>query len=162
MKSQSNPFLRTASFVAVLTFALSAGPVLAAPLYWDGADTGADAQGGAGTWDTTTTNWDTAATGGADSAWGTFGNTNIANFGGTGGTVTLGANLGATGAYPNQINVTAGNYIIDQAGFDLSFRGTAITVLSGATLEITGGTITLQNTGSLSVTGTNALKISSK
>ena len=162
MKPPSIYFCQPICFVATIALALSAVPAFAAPLYWDGADTGVDAQGGTGIWNTTLTNWDTAATGGTDSAWGTSGNTNVANFGGTGGTVTLGANLGATGAYPNSINVTAGNYVIDQAGFDLSFRGSAINVSSGATLEIKGGTITLQNTGSLSVTGTNALKISSK
>ena len=162
MKSQSNSFLRPATFVAALAFALTAIQSHAALLYWDGTDTTANADGGSGTWDTTTTNWDTATTGGTNSAWTTFGNTDVANFGGTGGTVTLGSEMGPSGAFPNSINVTAGNYVIDQAGFGLSFRGTAITVLSGATLEITGGTITLQNTGSLSVSGTNALKISSK
>ncbi len=113
MKIQSNPFFRPARFVAALTLALSAIPAHAASLFWDDDDTTANADGGSGTWNTTTTNWDTAATSGADSAWGTFGNTNIANFGGTGGTATLGANLGPTGAYPNAINVTAGNYVID-------------------------------------------------
>jgi fibronectin-binding autotransporter adhesin len=162
MKSQSNPFFRPARFVAALTLALSAGPVLAATLFWDGADTGADAQGGAGIWDTTTTNWDTAATGGTDSAWGIAFNTNVAYFGGTGGTVTLGSDMGPSGAYPNSIYVTAGNYVIDQAGFGLSYRGSAITVSSGATLEIKGGTITLLNNGSLTVNSSNALKISSK
>jgi fibronectin-binding autotransporter adhesin len=162
MKSQSNPFFRPASFAAALTLALSAVPVLAASLYWDGNDTTANADGGAGVWDTSTTNWDTVTTSGTDSAWTTLGNTDVANFGGGGGTVTLGANLGPTGAYPNAINVTAGNYVIDQAGFDLSFRGTAITVSAGATLEIKGGTIPLLSNGSLSVSSTNALKISSK
>ena len=160
MKPSPNPFLCPASCVAAL--ALSTVSALAVPLYWDGNDTTANADGGSGTWNTTTTNWDTATTGGTNSAWTTFGNTDVANFGGTGGTVTLGANLGPTGAYPNAINVTAGNYVIDQAGFELSFRGTAITVSAGATLEIKGGTIPLQNNGSLSVSGNNALKISSK
>ena len=162
MKFQSNPFFRPASFAAALTFALSAGPVLAAQLYWDGNDTTANADGGSGIWDLTTTNWDTLASGGSNIDWTNSANTDVANFGGTGGTVTLGANLGATGAYPNSINVTAGNYVIDQAGFDLSYRGSAISVSAGATLEVKGGTITLLSNGGLSVSGTNALKISSK
>lgn len=158
------PAILTRSIAALAAFSLTVTAIsaLAAPLFWDGTDTTANADGGSGIWDLTTTNWDTLASGGSNIDWTNFGNTDIANFGGTGGTVTLGANMGASGAYPNAINVTAGNYIIDQAGFDLSFRGSGITVSAGATLDITNGTITLQNNGTLSVTGSNALKIHSK
>ena len=50
----------------------------AASNFWDGADTGADAQGGAGTWDTNSPNWDTASTGGADTNWANANNSYIA------------------------------------------------------------------------------------
>ena len=39
-----------------------------ADYFWDGTDSTPDADGGAGVWDPTTTNWDTLATGGADTA----------------------------------------------------------------------------------------------
>ena len=162
MKPRSNPFLRPASFVAALAFAISAVPALAAPLYWDGNDTTANADGGSGIWDLTTTNWDTLASGGANIDWTNFGNTDIANFGGTGGTVTLATNLGATGAYPNAINVTAGNYIFDLNGFSLSSRGSNLTISNGATLAIQNGTYQLQTNYSFNVTGTNALTVSAK
>lgn len=168
MKHKSNPFFHPARFLAVLTLVFAAVPAHAVSHYWEGgtadlAGTGnAASAGGTGTWDTTIKNWDPAPSGTAYAAWPNSANSNVAFFGGSGGTVTLGANVGATGAYPNAINVTAGNYVIDQAGFDLSFRGTAITISSGATLDLTNGTITLQNTGAMTVTGTNGLKIHSK
>jgi autotransporter-associated beta strand protein len=160
MKPRPNPFFRPASFVAAL--ALSAVPALAAPLYWDGNDTTANADGGSGIWDLTTTNWDTLASGGSNIDWTNFGNTDIANFGGTGGTVTFATNLGATGAYPNSINVTAGNYIFDLNSFSLSSRGTNLTISSGATLAIQNGTYQLLTNYAFTVNGTNALAVSAK
>ncbi|MCU0796091.1 MAG: hypothetical protein MUF31_09170, partial [Akkermansiaceae bacterium] len=41
----------------------------AATLHWDGNDTSANADGGAGTWNATNTNWDDAATAGLATAW---------------------------------------------------------------------------------------------
>jgi autotransporter-associated beta strand protein len=162
MKPRSKPFLRIGSFVATLSLCFSAIPAHAAALYWDGTDTTANADGGSGIWDLTTTNWDTLASGGANIDWTNFGNTDIANFGGTGGTVTLATNLGATGAYPNAINVTAGNYIFDLNGFSLSSRGSNLTISNGATLAIQNGTYQLQTNYAFTVNGTNALAVSAK
>src|SRR5688500_12135879 len=69
-----------------------------AQLFWDGGtanggNPAANANGGTGTWNTTTTNWDTLATGGADAAW--VNGANDASFGGTAGTVTLGVPITA-------------------------------------------------------------------
>ena len=148
--------------LALVTFVIATSSAHAAVLYWDGTDTTANADGGSGIWDLTTTNWDTLASGGTDIAWPNAGNANIANFGGTGGTVTLGTSMGSAGPYPNAINVTAGNYIFDLNNLSLSSRGTNLTISSGATLVIQNGTYELQTNYNFSVTGTNALTVSAK
>ena len=145
----------------IMAIILAATPAWAASLFWDGTDTTANADGGAGIWNTTNTNWDNAATGGVNTAWGTGANGHTANFGGVGGTVTLGSDMGTSGAYPNSINVTAGNYVLDLNSLGLAWRGSGLTISSGATLTIQNGTVTILNTG-VSVTGTNALTISAK
>lgn len=149
-----------AFFTLALVFAGASAQ--AANLYWDGNDTTANADGGSGTWDITTTNWDTAETGGSSIAWPNAGNSNIAYFGGTGGTVTLGTNMGSAGPYPNAINVTAGNYVFDLNSLSLSSRGTNLTISSGAMLAIQNGTYQLQTNYAFNVTGTNALTVSAK
>jgi hypothetical protein len=154
-------FLPIACAAVLAAFASVVPGAVAATLYWDGNDTTANADGGNGTWNTSNTNWDSAATGGANTAWGTGGNVNIANFGGTGGTVTLGSDMGPSGAYPNSINVTAGNYVLDLNSLGLAWRGSGLTISSGATLVIQNGTITLLGNG-ITVTGTNALTITAK
>ena len=91
-------------------------------LYWDGATPTGVPGGGAGTWDTSTANWDTSLTG-DDVAWD---NTNTvqnpadtAVFGGTAGTVTLGT------------SITVGG---------LTFNTTGYTVTTGANTLTFGGT----------------------
>ena len=69
MKTRDNPFFRPARYLGALIFALSAGPVLAAPLFWDGTTSTADADGGIGTWNTALTNWDTLGAAGSNFAW---------------------------------------------------------------------------------------------
>lgn len=68
-------------------------PVSHAALYWDGTSTGPNADGGAGTWNSSNTNWDTAATGGTDWSWVEAAN---AVFGGSGGSVTVSGSVTAT------------------------------------------------------------------
>jgi autotransporter-associated beta strand protein len=81
----------------------------AATLYWDGNDLTPDADGGAGTWDTSSTNWDDAATGGAADAWpATTSGNDDAVFGGTAATVTI----DASGITANDITFTTGTYTI--------------------------------------------------
>jgi hypothetical protein len=84
MKPSANPFLRPACWVAVL--ACCSLPVQAGTLYWDGTTSTVNADGGNGTTD----NWDTLATDGTESVWTT---NNIAVFGSTAGTVSLGTGV---------------------------------------------------------------------
>lgn len=103
MKTRFNPFL-------ALAFSLVASTTLpAAVLYWDGNDTTADANGGAGTWDTTTTNWDDAATAGNSVTWPSVSTgDDDASFGGTGGAVTI----QAAGITANSVSFTTASYVV--------------------------------------------------
>lgn len=107
-------------FVGVL-FTLA--PLNAAILYWDGTSTTANADGGSGTWNTAT-NWDTLATGGADAAWNNT-TPDSAVFGGTGGTVALGATRSAA-----SITFDVGGYTIQSSTLTVGAGG--ITNNSGA------------------------------
>ena len=80
-----------------------------ADLFWDGADTTADADGGAGTWDTTASNWDDLAVAGTNTTW----DSNIAVFGPAGDIVTLGENITA-----NQLYFNTGGYTFNSGGGD--------------------------------------------
>jgi fibronectin-binding autotransporter adhesin len=104
----------------------------AATLYWDGNDTSGDANGGAGNWNNALLNWDTIATGGTSIAW-SGGDTAI--FGGTAGTVTLGA------------NITVG---------DLQFNTTGYTISTGSNTLFLSGTsnILFNNIAAATITGT--------
>ena len=76
------------SLVLCASAILAASSAHAATLYWDGNDTNANANGGAGTWTTGGTNWDSLPFSGADTAWA---NGDLAVFGATAGTVTIGS-----------------------------------------------------------------------
>src|SRR5438132_933143 len=66
---------------------------LGATLNWDPGMTATATGGGNGTWDLAATNWFNGA---SDIAWtDTTGTADIASFGGSAGSITLGANLGA-------------------------------------------------------------------
>ena len=101
----------------------------AATLHWDGNDTTANADGGAGNWDTVTTNWDDAATAGNPVAWPTTGD-NIATFGGTAGTVAV----DVAGVTANGITFNTASYVIN--GGTITFNGTTPTVTSAVTATI--------------------------
>src|SRR4249919_1623904 len=116
----------------VIALLAALGPWSAAhaqSIFWDGNDTTANADGGNGTWQEGGTNWDSAASAGANTAWnGAL--PNDAVFGGTAGTVTIAP-----------AGVTAHN---------LTFNTTGYTV-SGGTLTLGGSTPTISVTGSATV-----------
>src|SRR5690349_15787119 len=96
-----------ASF-AFASFAPTAA-VLGATLNWDPGLTASANGGGTGTWNPATGNW---FNGTSDVAWtDTAGAADVASFGGTSGTVTLGTNLGALG-----VVFTAPGYTISGGG----------------------------------------------
>lgn len=163
MKPRSNPFL-VAAFVFV-----SAATLQAATLYWDGTDTTADADGGAGAWDTVTTNWDDAAAAGNSVAWpsvatgdddAVFGGItgivtvdaggitvndiafNTANYEVTGGSLTLDGSL-ATPVINGAVNATVSANLVGTAGLTKSGNGTL--TLSGDNSALSG-TLTLATT----------------
>lgn len=89
-----------------------------ADYFWDGdIDFSVDSDGGSGTWDTGTLNWDTLATGGTDTTWSASEN---AVFGGTAGIVSVatggisaaGLTFGATGYTLQGAPLTLGTGII--------------------------------------------------
>jgi hypothetical protein len=86
--------------------------------FWDGADfsgAGAGAQGGTATWNNTNTNWVyDAATATVNDSW----QSQVAVFGGTAGTVTIGGTVGAQG-----VQFTTSGYTI--AGGTLNLLGDA-------------------------------------
>jgi autotransporter-associated beta strand protein len=116
------PQIPTFRHLILGTAIIATAPLHAATLYWDGATTTADADGGAGTWNAAT-NWDNAATGGADTAWNNT-TPDAAVFGGVGGIVTLGAARSASG-----MTFNVGGYTIQTS--TLSIGGGGITQTSG-------------------------------
>ncbi|WP_193214021.1 beta strand repeat-containing protein [Luteolibacter marinus] len=135
----------------------SAAPAVAVPLYWDGSDLTPDADGGAGTWDTTTSvNWDSSETAGSDSAWPGAGTDNDAIFPGTGGNVVIPAG----GVTANDLSFLSDGYTIE--GGSLTLNNTAantLTVADGVTAAIsapitaTAGNVIIAGTGSLNLSG---------
>ena len=113
-------------------------------LYWDGGTVNGgnpapNANGGTGTWNNTLTNWDTAATGGADSAWV---NGADAAFTGTAGTVTV-----------DPAGVAAHSLVFANGGW----------LVNGGTITMTGAspsiTASFQDAGTINsvIAGTNGL-----
>jgi autotransporter-associated beta strand protein len=86
--------VRTCLISSSLALCVALPSAHAVTLDWDAdAAAGNGANGGTGTWNSTTTNWFNSGTSGVQ----LFANNDIANFGGTGGTVTLGAARTANG-----------------------------------------------------------------
>ncbi|MDT8390942.1 MAG: autotransporter-associated beta strand repeat-containing protein [Lentisphaeria bacterium] len=101
--------------------------------------------GGDGTWDTTTTNWDGAAW---DNA-----NNDIATFGGTAGTVTLGESITVGGLQFD----TAGYLIQDNGGGETLTFGTVGNITANQNAEISA---TLAGSAAITKTGSGALTLS--
>jgi len=148
--------------LAGVLLGICAAPAPAANYFWNGIGASGSAGGGSGTWDLTTTNWQSAATSGSAVAWPNVNNAHAATFGGASGTVTWGS--GMSTANPNGINVTSGT-------FALNLNNQLMTIFAGG-FTVTGGQMTLQS-GTLtagavngivstSLTGANALTISAK
>jgi autotransporter-associated beta strand protein len=139
-----------------------AAPAHAATYYWNGIGASGSAGGGSGTWDLTTTNWQSAATSGSAVAWPNANNTHAASFGGTSGTVTWGS--GMSTANPNGINVTSGTFTLNLNNRLMTIGGGGFTV-TGAQMTVQSGTLTaaaVNGSVASTLTGANALTISAK
>ena len=145
---------RLLSLIAVTTGVIIVPTALhAASLNWDtAAGDGTTLTGGAGTWDTSSTNWNLA---GANIAW-VNANKDLAVFSGTTGTVTLGSDITASG-----ITLSSG-YTIAGGGFTLTLdngAGTAV-IRKDASGTISAnlassGAVSITGNSNLSLTGTN-------
>lgn len=138
-------------WICVASLAVSSGlPTAgAASLYWDGSSSGADAEGGSGTWSTapSTANWDTSASGGNDVPWT---NGSDAVFGGTGGLVTVSATVSAS-------SLSFGSVDYSLSGGNVTLTGTPVIDIAGNDVAL-GSTIT--GSVSISKTGTGTLTLS--
>ena len=124
----------------------------AANLTWDADTVTTGVQDGSGSWDTSTANW---WTGSADTTF------NIATpdaptfgaLGGAGGTVTLGVPIVSGSIIFNAPSV--GNYTIAGGGNTLSLTNMTVTANVDATIsaDITGGSVTLGNSGANAPSG---------
>jgi autotransporter-associated beta strand protein len=153
MKTRSNPFLRPARFVAALSLCLSAIPAHAGSLFWDGTTSTGDADGGNGTWNSALTNWDTLATGGADSVW-TNANNDTAVFGGAAGTVLLGAPITVGG-----LQFDTAGYLVQTNTLTFGVSGNIVTnadaTINSAIGAATDLTVTKTGSGTLTLGGNN-------
>src|SRR5439155_7961584 len=105
---------------------------LGATLNWDPGMTATATGGGNGTWDLAATNWFNGA---SDIAWtDTTGTVDIASFGGSAGSITLGANLGAVGlifsAPGYTLNGGANTLTVGAGGIDASAAPTGTTTIA--------------------------------
>jgi len=116
-----------------------ANPSHALTFFWDGSDSTANADGGTGTWNTSLTNWDTAASAGTNTSW--LNGNHVAHFNGGTGTVTLGENITLAGI--NGFAGASGSSISAGSGpFTLNFNNTSNT-FSLAASSTTGRTLTI-------------------
>ena len=159
MKTRTDLLPRSYSTAAVrifgsiaLSLAVDISTSSAAPLYWDGTDTTADADGGAGTWDGSATNWDDAATAGNPVSWTA---SDDAVFGGVADSVTVSGNQQAS-----SLTFDVDGYTL--TGGTLTLAGTLPGVSVGdiahsATIQSTlAGTDGFTKSGSGSLTVSNA------
>lgn len=136
--------------------------LLAAGTYWDGTDTTANADGGNGTWDTATANWDDALTGGASVTWQNVPPAN-AVFGGAAGLVdvegpvTLGGLAFLTGGYT--ISDNNGDGTLTLSGAPTLWVDTGLSATIGEQLTGTNGFVKA-GAGRLTLSGTNNLTLS--
>ncbi len=156
------PIHRLRCFLAVIGSAgLGFSSAFAADVTWDvtpgtvGVGNGT-ITGGAGTWNTTNGNWTTDA-GANNVAWNNA-NNDVAIFGGTAGSVTLGSNVTVGGMTFN----TDGYSIAAGSGpFSITLNAASpINVSTGTTTinaAILGTTITKQGAGTLNLTGANTI-----
>ncbi len=142
----TKPLVRFAFGFLMPLIALSAGAQ--APYYWDATNpiTNSPGSGGAGTWNTTSTNW--WVSGSADAVWA---NNNIANFAGTAGTVTLGS------------AVTANGLTFATSGYTISGSST-LTLAGPPTISLPGGATAIScviaGSSGLTTTGSGTLTLS--
>jgi autotransporter-associated beta strand protein len=147
MKPRSNPFL------AISLALISSTTLQAGILYWDGTDTTAavpDANGGAGAWDTTLTNWNTTATAGSAVAWpSTSTLDDDAFFGAAGGAVTIDAG----GITANQITFDVADYSLSGGALTLDGSSPGIVANGNATIgSIINGAAGLVKSGAATLT----------
>lgn len=154
----------------------SVTPVPTWNLYWEGGTADVDpvvppdgvSLGGSGTWDTTLKNWDSGVATANYVAWDNASGY-AASFGGTAGTVALGANVSArnlaiSGAYTiatgaNTLTLTGtGITLTGNAGITISGTG-AVTLGSSQTWDNTSGTMTVSAPVS---TGANLLTLNTR
>jgi fibronectin-binding autotransporter adhesin len=143
------------TMVACLVATLATAP--AATLYWDatpGTPDGAS-DGGTGTWDTATANWDD---GDSYELWNNGGN-DTAVFAGTAGTVTIDT-LDDLGVTVGGLTFGAANYIIAGATGETLTFGTAGDISNSGTATISAviagsATITKTGNGTLNLTAVN-------
>lgn len=144
-------------FLAFVSFTIVSHPsARAVDFFWDGTDTTANADGGAGTWDAgSSTNWDDLAIGGISLAWPSSSSGNDdAFFAGTAGTVTISGSVAA-----NSLTFNSANYII--TGGSITLDGTAPSITNGSAASISSnlvGTAGLNKigNGTLSLSGDNS------
>jgi fibronectin-binding autotransporter adhesin len=148
MKTQ---ILRLHTLAAFITLGLNAP---AATLHWDGNDLGADADGGAGTWGGSGTNWDSLAIAGNSIAWPSPGGSDDdAVFGGSSGTVTL----DAAGVTANDITFSTAGYGLSGGRLTLNGTNPTITASADATVGVEiAGTVGLVKAGAGTLTLTQA------
>ena len=153
MKKKSLISLKTFTISVSAAIACTAIPAHAATYYWDGTSTSGNADGGIGAWDNgITSNWCTLATGGTNTAW-TNGN-NIADFGATAGTVTLGAPITVGG-----LQFDTAGYIVQTGTLTFGTSGNIVTnasaAINSAIAAASGITITKTGTATLTLGGSN-------
>jgi fibronectin-binding autotransporter adhesin len=136
--------------VALIALGLSLS-AQAVSYYWDGTSTTANADGGAGPWNTTSNNWNDAATAGNAVTWPSTGTGNTAVFGGVVGTVTIIAG----GVTANSLAFNTANYTV--AGGSLTLNGTAPSITNGVVATIN---VSLTGTEGLTKLGDGTLILS--
>ncbi|MEK7951776.1 autotransporter-associated beta strand repeat-containing protein [Luteolibacter soli] len=140
--------LKCCSFSRVCLYVISSVvPLEAASLHWDGTSTGVDADGGVGTWSTAASpaNWDTAASGGVDTAWSAD---SEAVFGGTGGVVTVSGTVSAS-----SLVFTAQGYFLTGGNVSLTGAPVIATGANDVTLDtILAGAAPITKTGAGTLT----------
>ena len=138
----------SASATATATLQITVARRPAMLVYWDGATPAGPPGGGTGTWDTSLTNWDNTPAADTSTAWAND-YLDTAVFGGTAGTVTLGAAISVGG-----LRFDSTSYVISAGSNGLTFGATNNVIFNNGTTAATitgtvGGTgnVVLSNAG---------------